>query len=336
MYTLACPPIQSGCKFTSGCRLRFRGNDYISTDQLHGMHAQRLSDRCSPHRRCEQPTECDAGPPLCFDQGASMTISVPMDYTPVAPMRPRDRGSKERDTPGAPMGRWTLDTYWSDKLKPMSQPWMFEPFDSTGDAVCDAALACDFEAIRLLIRDGASPNSRADNGWPALGAACGFGHHASVAVLLACHADPNISMKSGGSPLSIAAAQGDLACVGMLLAAGATANLVQREDGASPLHLACRAIHADVVERLIDAGAFVNTPTSDGLTPLAEVMAVNANEALPNARASQPGEREACARLLIGTPSAVEPRQSNLSSRISAVEAVTSLDELLLFCLPTP
>ena len=52
-----------------------------------------------------------------------------------------------------------------------------------------------------------------------------------------------------------------------LLAAGADPNIA-RDDGASPLFLACEKGHTEIVEKLLDAGADPHFARADGTTPL--------------------------------------------------------------------
>ena len=59
--------------------------------------------------------------------------------------------------------------------------------------------------------------------------------------------------------------QGHLELAGKLLAAGADPNIA-RDDGASPLFLACEKGHTEIVEKLLDAGADPHLARHDGAT----------------------------------------------------------------------
>ena len=61
--------------------------------------------------------------------------------------------------------------------------------------------------------------------------------------------------------------QGHLELAGKLLAAGADPNIA-RDDGASPLFLACEKGHTEVARKLLNAGADPHFARADGTTPL--------------------------------------------------------------------
>lgn len=56
--------------------------------------------------------------------------------------------------------------------------------------------------------------------------------------------------------------------MGMLLDLGADANAATDGRGITPLHVAARGGHADVVRLLLEWGARVDAPTAEGQTPL--------------------------------------------------------------------
>ena len=60
--------------------------------------------------------------------------------------------------------------------------------------------------------------------------------------------------------------QGHLELAGKLLGAGADPNIA-RDDGTSPLLLACEKGHAEVARKLLAAGADPHLARTDGTTP---------------------------------------------------------------------
>ena len=79
----------------------------------------------------------------------------------------------------------------------------------------------------------------------------------------------NATGKSGATALQIAAERGNAATVRLLAGKGAQ---VDRDssyaDHETPLMLAARAGHQEVVNTLLDLGAHVNRSGKDGWTPL--------------------------------------------------------------------
>jgi ankyrin repeat protein len=94
-------------------------------------------------------------------------------------------------------------------------------------ALVRAAQAGDVSQVRLLLRLGVDPNTRADDDGAALMAAASVGKSDVVAVLLSAGAKPNAQTSSGDTPLMWAAVNGHTAVVKQLLAAGAKPKMSQ-------------------------------------------------------------------------------------------------------------
>ncbi|MFJ6700845.1 ankyrin repeat domain-containing protein [Streptomyces sp. NPDC091272] len=86
-------------------------------------------------------------------------------------------------------------------------------------------------------------------------------------------ADPDAKDPLGNPPLALAAARGQTRAVHLLLAAGADPHLLDTRMGASALHKAAQSGAADIVDLLLDHGAFIDlqAPTH-GHTPLIDAV----------------------------------------------------------------
>ena len=129
------------------------------------------------------------------------------------------------------------------------------------------------KVAECLIEAGANLSAgNADRGTP-LHEAAWSGDAAMTKALLIGHADPSTENHEASTPLHLAASCGELEVVNVLLATGGAkvnaANIYQD----TPLHLAAAAGHWGTTERLIRAGADVNAPDGDGLTPSARAAA---------------------------------------------------------------
>src|SRR5687768_5788915 len=100
---------------------------------------------------------------------------------------------------------------------------------------------------------------------PALIDAARNGDHATAVALLAERADPNQTESDGTTPLHWAVHHDDADLVVRLLEAGANA-VAANDYGATPMSEAAVAANVAVLDALLDAGADVNSPNADGQT----------------------------------------------------------------------
>ena len=117
--------------------------------------------------------------------------------------------------------------------------------------------------------------------------------------LLALNADPNICVSTdglGGSPLSIAASRGNMECLRLVISAGAYIDSVRKEDGTTPLYMACQEMHVELVDELVDSRADPNMAAHDGMTPLAALMHAKAPARL---KPNQSEDRDVCVYILL-------------------------------------
>jgi ankyrin repeat protein len=171
----------------------------------------------------------------------------------------------------------------------------------------DAAWLGNSEIVRFLLQQRADPNLRhKQNGWTPLHAAVLSGHSAIIPILLSAGARPDLRYAQGETDLHGAAGRGDASTVRALLDAGVSpaatddngetaldeailhnrpatvALLLERKadpngthsaEGRSPLHEAAIVAGADVVEKLVNAGAEPGKPDSYGMTPVELALA---------------------------------------------------------------
>lgn len=138
-----------------------------------------------------------------------------------------------------------------------------------------AAWAGHQDIVKLLLTHPhrpANPNLQTIDSETPLHCAAQHGHTGALTTLLAHGADPNVQNNRGETPLELAAQYGRLQVVQMLIRAHPELLLPfkQRDAGSpttvqhSPLHLASRNGHKNVVEVLLAAGVNVNLLTASG------------------------------------------------------------------------
>jgi ankyrin repeat protein len=137
-----------------------------------------------------------------------------------------------------------------------------------------AAMKNDAPSVKRLLAAGANPNDAIPDGTKVLTIAASKSGYASAMALLDGGADPNVADRTKSTPLHAAAQAGALDLVKKLLAKGA--NLNAKTDPAqaagfrpaageqTPLLLAARFNHVDVMRALIEAGADTKLKGQDG------------------------------------------------------------------------
>jgi len=138
------------------------------------------------------------------------------------------------------------------------------------------------DIVEILLRhDPSLVNDRDASQATPLHRAAAAGHASTCALLIRFHAELNaVEGRKRETPLHVAAAHGHDQCVQVLLEAGANANAVDASLS-TPLHEAASSpVHSEaqgafrVVELLVEHGAVVDAPDSNGDTAL--VLAIKA------------------------------------------------------------
>jgi ankyrin repeat protein len=133
-----------------------------------------------------------------------------------------------------------------------------------------AAARGDAAEIRRLVGAGAKADVRDARGRTPLHVAAHRGHHEAMRALVAGGADPNALEADRYDIVTIAAVAGDVPTLDVALALGGSArNVTSRYDGTA-LIAAAHLGHADVVRRLIAAGAPLDHVNNLGWTALIE------------------------------------------------------------------
>jgi len=133
-----------------------------------------------------------------------------------------------------------------------------------------AAQACDMAAIERALHDGAPVDARDDYARTPLHVAAYARCPAAMRALVSAGADPNALERDRYDVVTIASVGNDLVTLDAALALGGDArNVTSRYDGTA-LIAAAHLGHADVVQRLIDAGAPLDHVNNLGWTALIE------------------------------------------------------------------
>ena len=137
------------------------------------------------------------------------------------------------------------------------------------DAVAEAAMRGEADAVRVLLTKGADVNGAQGDGMTALHWAAERGDGTLATTLLAAGAKVSVVTRLGGyMPLHLAARAGHADVARLLVAARAPVDALTT-TGAAPLHFAAAAGSAAVVAALLDAGALVDVREPQwGQTPL--------------------------------------------------------------------
>ena len=129
---------------------------------------------------------------------------------------------------------------------------------ASADAVVDAAMNGNRDAVRALLKDGADVNTAQADGMTALHWAAQKGDVDLAKVLLYASANVRATTRIGGyTPLLIASRNGDAAMIQALVDGGADPNNATT-NGTTALMFAAAAGRNDAVKLLIEKGANVN------------------------------------------------------------------------------
>jgi ankyrin repeat protein len=144
--------------------------------------------------------------------------------------------------------------------------------DNKGNALLPmAAMSGQTEIVRLLLDEGADVNitmKSSSSGKTALMQAAINNRSEIVELLITEGADVNqTESDSGYSALHFATQGSSETSVKTLLENGADPNL-QAKDGRAPLHIAAKFRFFEIAEELLTAGAMINLPDNEGLTPM--------------------------------------------------------------------
>jgi hypothetical protein len=135
------------------------------------------------------------------------------------------------------------------------------------------------DLVRFLLSRGVNVNARAFRGATALMDAAQSGHLDIVALLRDAGADVNLADANNDSALTRAVRRGETAVVRALITEyGADIDHRADPNRYSPLHFAAAYGYADIVEILVAAGAAVNAPAGDGITPLTTAALFGASD----------------------------------------------------------
>ena len=131
----------------------------------------------------------------------------------------------------------------------------------------EAAKGGDWEAVRVLLEQGADVTATAPDGATALHWASYWDDVESAELLIRASADVSAANDLGATPLWIASLNGSVSMVRSLLEAGADPNAALL-SGETPTMTAARTGSPRVVEQLLAAGADPNASATRGQTAL--------------------------------------------------------------------
>ncbi|XP_070708029.1 caskin-2-like [Pempheris klunzingeri] len=128
------------------------------------------------------------------------------------------------------------------------------------------------DSVLLLLRAGASVNSPSNDGQIPLHLSAQYGHYEVSEMLLQHQSNPCLMNKAKKTPLDLACEFGRLKVAQLLLSSNMVTALLEGEGGldgvdspsTTPLHLAARNGHKDIIKLLLKAGIDINRATKAG------------------------------------------------------------------------
>ncbi|XP_051994681.1 caskin-2-like isoform X4 [Xyrauchen texanus] len=127
------------------------------------------------------------------------------------------------------------------------------------------------DSVLMLLRTGAAVNGTSHDGQIPLHLAAQYGHYDVSEMLLQHQSNPCMLNKAKKTPLDLACEFGRVKVAQLLLNSNMVASLLEgdRKDGSdlncnTPLHLAARNGHKDVISLLLKAGIDINRSTKSG------------------------------------------------------------------------
>ncbi|KAM6963632.1 caskin-2 isoform 1-T1 [Tautogolabrus adspersus] len=128
------------------------------------------------------------------------------------------------------------------------------------------------DSVLLLLRAGAAVNSPSLDGQIPLHLSAQYGHYEVSEMLLQHQSNPCMMNKAKKTPLDLACEFGRLKVAQLLLSSNMVAALLEGEGGddnmdgpsITPLHLAARNGHKDIIKLLLKAGIDINRSTKAG------------------------------------------------------------------------
>ncbi|XP_030610594.1 caskin-2 isoform X2 [Archocentrus centrarchus] len=128
------------------------------------------------------------------------------------------------------------------------------------------------DSVLLLLRAGASVNSPSHDGQIPLHLSAQYGHYEVSEMLLQHQSNPCLMNKAKKTPLDLACEFGRVKVTQLLLSSNMVAALLEGEGGnnsldspsTTPLHLAARNGHKDIIKLLLKAGIDINRATKAG------------------------------------------------------------------------
>jgi hypothetical protein len=148
------------------------------------------------------------------------------------------------------------------------------------------------DCLRVLLDNGANPNSKSPSGLTPLLSAIASGNDFAIKELLTHKADPDLPSSKGEIPLILALTKRNSEAVNLLSRHGCHLEL----DGADALILAIKQNDVESARILFEKGAKIEAANADGITPLSLAkqeedgsfeLVFTSREPVPTARGSE-------------------------------------------------